>query len=308
MQEAETISDERPRRAAQVVPLEPSLRNRRRNFVILAFLTVLTIVNIRLVFETELLRDSFFNSVALCSIFCLLISLFSRSHWSKLNQRRQQAARYNLAVGVRARATTPDLPALPDSFAIDIRPRWFAIYALVLCSGLFFVLIMALTYSYGQDMFQSTQHGVPMALVVLEISLNIATLLFATTIMLITFVRAPYRQQLIATSEGLTCRRGLRTNFIPWQQACLFAIIGQASTGKQESLLFYELASRDTVIRWPSAYRFVNQGWGTTVPNAVTWRYGLLAGPAAVREFPQQIQFLNILVAEYTGLPLYDLR
>jgi len=303
MQKAETISDERPRKAARVVPLEPSLRNRRRNFVILAFLTVLTIVNIRLVFETEILRDSFFNSVALCSIFCLLISLFSRSHWSKLNQRRQQAARYNLAVGIRARATTPDLPALPDSFAIDIRPRWFAIYALALCSGLFFVLTMALIYSYGQDMFQSTQHGVPMALVVLEISLNIAILLLATAIMLITFVRAPYRQQLIATSEGLTCRRGLRTNFIPWQQACLFAIIGQAKS--KYGPVFYELASPRVLIRWPS--HVVDQVTRHTPAEVIMSRHSLTR-PAAAREFPQQIQFLNILVAEYTGLPLYDLR
>ena len=306
MQKTEIVETERPRRAMQVVPLEPGLLYGRRSLVVGVFVFVLSIVNLCFVFNTELANESLFDTVALCYIILTALSLFSLPRWRALNKRRQQATRYNLAVILPTRAfgqPQADLPALPDRFAISTHPRQFRILILVI--SLVFALIVtgAFIYSYGQDMLQAVQHGVPMTLVALEIALNIAILPFLIADFFMLYTLA-LRQQLIATREGLICRWGYHITSIPWQQARLFAIIGQGN--RDSGPAFYELASETALIRWSS---HASSRPARRTPTAVMFANNSYVEPdPSAAELPQQVQCLNIIIAERTGLPLYDLR
>ena len=312
MQRAETVVEERPQPAMQVVPTEPSLRQRYYLLPTYIALLLLFCINIFIIFGSiVLLNHSLITLATFYYVIVPLISLFPFKPWRILNQRRQQAARYNLTTGILARAgEQPRFEAsdLPDSFAIYAQRRWVPTCTIALFLGLVLILGGILTYTYGQSMLQEIQHGVSMAAVIWEISLNSALFLLFCGLTFYLLVISP-RQQIIATRDGLACRRGNQTSFIPWHQARLFAIIGQASVNKQEPMLFYELASNDAVIRWPSANKFVNRGLESKVPANVTFLSNIQTRPAgSAAEFPQQVQFLNIIIAERTGLPLYDLR
>ncbi|HEX7734030.1 MAG TPA: hypothetical protein VF458_04185, partial [Ktedonobacteraceae bacterium] len=76
-------------------------------------------------------------------------------------------------------------------------------------------------------------------------------------------------------------------------------------TYRRKPVFFYELASKDTVIRWPSMNKRVNRSSLTDTPSSVTL---LGHGIRPSDLFPQQARYLNIIVAERTGLQLYDLR
>ena len=310
MQRIESVIEERPPRAAQVVPLEPSLRSRYRYLYYTGFILAIFIVNLVIAFHEVLLNYSFFNLTAVFYLINFITSISSFKRWRVLDQRRQQAARYNLTTGLPARASAPpraEAPALPDLFVISTQRRWVLICILAFSLGLLICMAGVLTYSSAQSMLQEVPHGVSIAVVIWESALNVALVLLFCYVVFSLLVIYP-RQQLMASRDGLSARRGYQTSFIPWHQARLFAIVGQASPGQQEPMLFYELASNDSVIRWPSTSTFLNHLRGT-VPAGVTLLYSIQTRPASfATEFPQQIQFLNIIVAERTGLPLYDLR
>ena len=321
MQETKTISEERPQQAAQVVPIEPSLRKRYWILLSAVIMFLFTIAALFLSFNSLngniplygyiiIWNHSLPGGVSLFYIVFSAIYVFPLKPWRTLNQRRQQAARYNMTVGAWARAIArpqSDAPALPDSFVVSTKRSW-PITILSAIGYIFILYIIGIEiYSNWQETPQIVQQGVPITLANLNNYLNLAILLCMAAGFLISLIFAP-KQQLIATRDGLLCRQGYRTSFIPWQQAQLFAIIGQANISKKELAIFYELASQDTSIRWPSTNKSVNRSWNTSVPT------GVQSFPASFRQsepttapFTQQIQFLNIIIAERTGLPLYDL-
>lgn len=320
MQETQTTSEERPQRAMQVVLGEPALHKRywilcSSVIMLLLLATVIfisfgsAIGNNPLPGYTILWEHSLPGIVSLFYIPNAAIYVFPLKPWRTLNQRRQQAARYNLTVGARAVARPqPDAPALPTSFIIATEHSWPV--TIISTIGYIFILyiIGIEIYSNWQETPQIIQQGVPVALVALNNYLNLAILLCIAASCLISLIFAP-QQQLIATRDGLTCRRGYRTSFIPWQQARLFAIIGQADMGKQEPAIFYELASQDTAIRWPSTNKFVKRALRTSVPTGVqSFPMSFRQSDLATSLFMQRVQFLNIIIAERTELPLYDLR
>jgi hypothetical protein len=310
MQKTETIVEERPQRAVRVVPIEPSLLNRYYYLISSAIVLLILIVNLSVALNEVLLSRSFIGIWSLYYVIMSVLFSFPFKPWKALNQRRQQAARYNLTTGVLIQAgsqSRSEVPDLPDSFAIYAQRRWLSTCIIAFISVFAMCFMCIVTYTYTQYMLQEVQYGISMGVVIWEISLNSATILVLIGLIFTSLVISP-RQQIIASRDGLVCRRGYRTSYIPWQQARLFAIIGQATISKQKSILFYELASNDSIIRWPSASRFVNQGIGSKVPSAVTLLRNIQTRAAGSdAEFQQQVQFLNIIIAERTGLPLYDL-
>ena len=272
MQETETVIGTRLRRVARVVPTEPLLRYWRYYFIAGTLALLFFVISASFAFNairenrplsayTILWNHSLLSIVAFYYIVRFAALLFSFSPWIALDKRRQQAARYTLIVGERAKiaeASGSDTPALPDSFVIFARRHWLATGIVAVVDSLFFSLVGAIVYSYWQDMLPVLQQGVPFVLFLLVNALNIAILLMLAMSVFRTLIFSP-REYIIATRDGLTCRRGWRTVTIPWQQARLFAVIGQ-SEGKRGSVLFYELASKDALIRWPSTGQQVRPG------------------------------------------------
>jgi hypothetical protein len=298
-------------RAVRVVPREPALRSRYRSLLYTLFILAICILNLILTSHTVLLNYSLFNLAALFYLAGALAFNSSFKRWRALDRRRQQAARYNLTTRLGARTSTPpraDVPALPDVFVITARRDWLftGIFAPALL--LLLCLLGAVTYSYAQSMLQEVAHGIAPALVLWEIALNIAPVLASGSVIFTRLVMTP-RQGLIATRDGLLARSGYRTRFIPWHEARLFAIIGQVDLGKQKPVLFYELASSTGIIRWPSAPTFVAPTNWNRIPSAVTLLRTIQGiTSASIGGLAQQVEILNIIVAERSGLPLYDLR
>ncbi|HEY0756410.1 MAG TPA: hypothetical protein VGD98_20825 [Ktedonobacteraceae bacterium] len=313
MQQSEISSSAQPRRAAQVVPVELTLHYRyyciASSVIVLLPLATTMVAAWNPIFANSLLpaftvlwEHSCLGEISLVYIVCSVILLFSLAPWSKLNKRRQQAARYNLAVraqaqaGTQSSATTP----APDTFTISSLRNWAGTGALAVISLLLLSIIGLVIYGNWQATLQAVGSGLPVALLILSACLDLAILGVVGGLGVL--VAFPPRQQLIITRDGLTCRRGYRTRSILWREARLFALIGEAGAYKQEPVLFYELASKETSIRWPSANKRLRLGG---VPAGVILLNSNIHPPEL---FAQQIQFLNSVVAERTELQLYDLR
>lgn len=322
MQETQTISEERPQRAAQVVPIEPSLRKRYwilfLGIIMLPLLAAIFFLAFNSLDGNNLLagymllwQHSLPGTAPLPYLAYSATYVLPFGRWKTLDKRRQQAARYNMTVGAWARAVArpqPDAPALPDAFAISTEHSWPATIFFALISILILYVISVVAYSGWQATSQIIQQGVPVILVILNNCLNFALLLCGAAGAFISLVFAP-RQQLIATGDGLTCHQGYRTSFIPWQQAQLFAIIAQANTNKKRPVaLFYELASQDTSIRWPSTNTSVKRNRAIIPANISLFHMCSRYSGSTIAPFTEQVLFLNIIIAERTGLPLYDLR
>lgn len=302
---------------AQVIPVEPSLKLRRYLLLFSVMMLVIFVITLFLNFllsqsldsasslYSEFWRNSFLSPYT-WYIFYPLIYLFQASRWKMLDKRRQQAAHYNLTVGSLAHmAFQPDLSDLPARLTIRLRRNWLTTFIVGLSGSLFLALFAALFYSYWQDAIQGVIHqGEPLVLAFLQSSLNALIFLVWCAGFVAVLLFAP-RQQLIATQDGLICRRGYHVSYIPWQQARLFAIIGEAETKKGESVFFYEVSSKDAVIRWASQ---PNRRGSWSIPSAVVM-LNTLAQPAfSLEDHQQKIQTLNAVVVERTKLPLCDLR
>lgn len=318
MHQIQTMTNQRPRRAAQVVPIEPSLSQRYYVLIVGVFLLLFSIIGFVVMYNglfgipsfsgyQTLWTHSFFVNIIPVGIIYPLFALSRLSYWRKLNQRRQQAARYNLMVRASAHAVTSsssDTTPLPDAFTIESkRNREFTVlWTLV---SFFLVCVMgALSYSYWSDTQRAIQQGASMALVIANTAINLVFILAWSLFCIIKLVYGS-RQQLVVTRDGLFCCDGYRTRSIPWQEARLFALVSHATTKENEPLFFYELASKDTLIRWPSIDKPAHNTSVASVPSEVTL-FGRFIRSS--ERFPVQIQFLNIIVAERTGLQLYDLR
>jgi hypothetical protein len=321
MQQTKTTTEARPRRSVQVVPSVPS--RRARLTVLIGSLLLLLFVSIRFTIAWNNIADyqvapwveniwhySLLSALAPLALILALGYLLPTSSSRELEQKRQQAARYNMTVGAWERALArprPDLPALPDSFTLASERNWSATLILGGAEGILMLVVGAVVYAEWHDTLPLVQQGAPLFWVLLNTAVNIALFLGALAFCLVTLIFSP-RQRITATSEGLFCRRGYRTSFIPWQDAQLFAVIGQPGKRGQPPVLIYELASKETVIRWSSSNRAIKANWRAHSLAHLAFSGRLVRrSPLAACSFEQQIQALNIIVAERSGLPLYDL-
>lgn len=316
MQRTKMVNEARPRRGVQVV--QPIATGRVRMIALIAGLLLAVLSGATGFLLTtnnsaagSLWQHSFLPLVAVVSALNAIGFVFPSSASKVLDKKRQQAARYNMTVGAWERAlahTRPGVPDLPASLTIARERSWPATLASAIIGSAIAGIAGKIVYDNWMQTLPLVQQGMPLFWIIVNTCVNAAFFLSIVIILLYSLISSP-RQQLTATHEGLYCRLGRRTGFIPWQQANLFAVIDQIEKRGQQPALIYELASKDTIIRWPS----------TNTPVYVDWRKGLvmhvfLSGslirrsPAVAFEFEQQIQMLNIIVNERSGLPLYDLR
>ncbi len=306
MQETEAIVEARPRRPARVIPPEPYLRQKYYQIVSSTGLFCVFLLNIHFAFNTLIWNYSLFNFSAISYFSLSIVSLFTLAPWRSLEKHRQQTARYNLVVNLGERVDVqpePGIPALPDEFVLAAQRRWLATWLSAGVSCFFLYLLGTIVYTGWQITWQAVRQGVPLVAVAGNTVANVVIVLLGTALVGYALIVAP-RVSLTATRDGLTCRRGFRVVTIPWQQARLFAVIYQVNRSKREPLVYYELASQDVLIRWPSVALAARIG----TPAGTASFNSLLAKPASGGAFPDQVQLLNSIVAERTGLPLYDLH
>jgi hypothetical protein len=112
-------------------------------------------------------------------------------------------------------------------------------------------------------------------------------------------------QEIDVSQHGLTVvslRGGSRGNpnapSISWHQAHLFAIVGG---GKHEnSAVCYELSGPESIVRWVRVRR--------GMPYYPLWLAAATKPKASFDDYEREMDALLSLIAEKTGLPLYDLR
>jgi len=110
-------------------------------------------------------------------------------------------------------------------------------------------------------------------------------------------------QRIELTEQRMTVRQGGRAHSVAWDEARLFAIEGTYGVNHALSPSIYQLASANDILKWTYQKRLTLE------------RSGLLYRPilavkstTSYSEYERQIQALPALVAEKTGLALYDLR
>lgn len=315
MQRTKMVTEARPRRDVQVV--QPIATGRVRIIALIIGLLAVLLGAAGALLTTNnsaagsLWQHSFLPFVAVISALNAIGSVFPPSASKVLDKKRQQAARYNMTVGAWDRAlahTRPGVPDLPDSLAIARERSWPATLTLAITGSVIAGILGKIVYDNWMQTLPLVQQGTPLFWIIVNTCVNAALFLSMVIMLLHSLISSP-RQQITATHEGLYCRLGHRTSFIPWQQANLFAVTDQIEKRGQQPTLIYELASKDTIIRWPSTSTPVSMNWRKDLVMHVFLSGGLIRrSPAVASEFEQQIQMLNVIVIERSGLPLYDLR
>ncbi|MGB8344073.1 MAG: hypothetical protein WCD86_04270 [Ktedonobacteraceae bacterium] len=204
------------------------------------------------------------------------------------------------------RAWRQDCSDIPAQFALRLRRRWLGSWIVSITRGLELVVLVLFLSAFWRDTVSLLMHQQEsLVLALLQTVLNVAVVFYALGSAVVTLVFTP-RQQVTATRDGLFCRLGYHFSFIPWQQARLFAVIGEKETKKHGGVFFYELASEQTIIRWSS--RPTPTGpWH--MPSTAVGVTGLLVqADCSGQEYEQRVQTLLAIVADRTGLPLCDLR
>ena len=294
---------------ARVVPLEPTLKTRRYVLffgIAIGAAYIVTLLFFRSVNKVIFYADPFFAFLWLYSFYPIIYVVEGKT-WRALEKKRQEAARYNLALGLSAQsAFRRDLSDVPARFAIRLRRRWLATYVLGIAGGLLLVMMAFLLYFCWADTVSMVIHQQEsIVLALLQTALNITVLLVSIVSLVLDLYFGP-RQQLTATQDGLFCRQRYHFRYIPWEQVRLFAVIGEGETKKRRDVYFYEVSSEATVIRWSS---LPMSGRTRETPGATIGVTGWLAqADCSERAYQQQIQTLIAIVASRTGLPLYDLR
>lgn len=221
----------------------------------------------------------------------------------QLDRNRRQALEDERTGKTPATFALPTWAApLPPALTIHLWRNWrataiaVAVYALLI--GVIFWTILPASLANLPSLILQGKASVWIVLRML-FALLIALLLGLPALQ--GLILAP-RQELRATEKGLLCRKGLRLSFIPWSQARLFGVIA-----RKQGVLAYELASETSLIRWTDRVVGV---YGSAFPPGMVGLVPLrLARPAlSQEEYHEQIDQLVVLVAERTGLPLYDLR
>ncbi|MGB8344078.1 MAG: hypothetical protein WCD86_04295 [Ktedonobacteraceae bacterium] len=297
------------RSTSRVVPIEPTLEI-RRNILFFGIAMGVTYIVTLLLFQPMnqiiFYADPFFALLWVYS-FYPLVYIIRGKPWRTLEKKRQQAARYNLTRGLPTQAAFQrDCTDVPSHFVLRLHRRWLISWLASITRGLEVMVMLLLFYLIWRNTALLLIHQKEsIALALVQTVLNVAVVLFYAVFAVVTLVFTP-RQQLTATQDGLFCRKGYHFSYIPWQQARLFAVIGEMKTKKHHKVIFYELSSEKAVIRWSS---LPTPGRAWDMPStAVGITRGLAQAACSEKEYQQQIQTLISIVTTKTGLPLYDLR
>lgn len=297
------------RLATRVVPLELGLKTQRYFLffgIAIGATYIVTFLFFRPVNKVIFYADPFFALLWLYS-FYPLVYIVQGKPWRVLEKKRQEAARYNLSLSLPTQIPfRQDFSDVPARFMIRLRRRWLTTWVLAIVGGLYLALIVLFLYASWQDMMSLMLHQQEsLILALLLTALNITIVLVSIVSLVITLFFTS-RQYLIATRDGLISRLGFHFSYISWEQARLFAVIGEGETKKHRDIFFYELSSEDAVIRWSSLPK---RGGAQGTPSATIGATGWLAqADSSEGKYQQDIQTLISIVAVRTGLPLYDLR
>jgi len=307
--------------AATTLAPDP-LRKFTRSFFIFfgIFLVAIAFLIIALYFVPEPLRDElttlklpdpFFYIQLIIPLGSYPFGLFligntlGEKRWKQLKQDRQQAFK-DYVNGDKTWKTYP-LPEYSDplstTVSVQMRRNWRttwiagAIYSIPISLLLF---ICTLYWQSGMQYIVEMSGWVFLCTLLWLLLWLSFTCIFCLPVLAV-FLFAPH-QKLIATRSGLFCYRYLRLSYIPWEEARLFAVIHKAG-GSQ----VYELSSSTQVIRWSSKPESQSMG---TFPVGTTGiaPLGLIQAEKSSEEYQWQILQLILMVADGTGLPLYDLR
>lgn len=204
------------------------------------------------------------------------------------------------------RAWQQDCSDSQAQFALRLQRRWLGFWIVSITRGLELVILVLLLSVFWRDTVSLLIHQQEsLVLALLQTVLNVAVVFYALGSAVVTLVFTP-RQQVTATRDGLFCRLGYHFSYIPWQQARLFAIIGEKETKKHGRVFFYELSSEQAVIRWTSRPTLTGP-WH--MPSTAVGVAGLLVqADCSEKEYERRVQTLLAIVEARTGLSLYDLR
>lgn len=302
----EKLVDMRSR--GKVVPFEPTLKTQRYLLffgIVVLVAYIITLVLFRQANTIIFGVDSFFFLLWMYCFYPLFYFIYGKP-WRKLEKKRQQVARYNLSKGLPTQiAGLQDYSDFPARFAIRLRRRWLFSWVVSIARGLELVVLVLLLFAFWRDTVSLLMHQQEsLVLALLQTILNVVVVFYALGSVVVTLVFTP-RQQVTATCDGLLCRLGYHFNYIPWQQARLFAVIGEKETKKHGKVFFYELSSEQAVIRWSS--RPTPRGPWDMPSTAVGVTKWLVQADCSETEYEQRVQTLLAIVGTRTCLPLYDL-
>lgn len=295
----QNIMQERTR--ARIVPFEPTLKS---YLFLCLFSLICLLIFVGTFFLSDQLRSLLAPMASLggTGFTCLIIALVKLSDWTKLEKKRQQTAHFIFRQNQSAYGPVAHPYSLPVRLAIGMHRRWSATYIVGTISILLILAMNGVGYAVWQSFVQRViQQGEAIGWILFGTLFYFGWLAILDICLIIYLIFQP-RQQLTATQDGLLCRRGYHLDYIPWHEARLFAIIGQAGDA-----LVYELASGTQIIRWTSK---PVSGNGYTTPSKTVGLTNLgMAQPyLPMEEYQQSIQTLNAMVSTNTRLTLYDLR
>ncbi len=223
--------------------------------------------------------------------------------WKNLEQDRQQAVKNHFSGRSTVTFPLPEVfTPLPATMSVRVRRNWLATcIAGVLYALLIGLILWAFISGWQTNIQYLAQQGKISGWTLLGSIFYCLPFCLYILPAITAFIFAPH-QQLIATQDGLVCRRGLRFSYIPWYEVRLFAVIAE-----QQGALVYELTSATSIIRWSSK---TAGNYGDTFPSATVGiaPLGLVRAASSTEEYQWQICLLAAMVAARTNLPLYDLR
>ena len=228
-------------------------------------------------------------------IFAILIFVlfsFQRRLFQRLELRRQAAVRGDMNL-LADPQPVPDAHAVQLPFTINAVPRTptrpIVVFSLV------FVLIIALMVGVITGLIVSSRAGHP-SVVHISILLLVAIIVFAVVISVVLVVALRhymYKQKIIFTEHGLMqLGSSSQVHSIPWRDARLFARDAPSGIGQIKNKALpstFQIASENEVVQWY---------WVHYKPP-----FGL-----SLAEYNRQMQSLLSLIADHSGLPLYDLN
>ena len=214
------------------------------------------------------------------SVICFMPYLLYISAYKKIEQKRQAAAQGEQQL-------LADQQPVSQEFSLPITIKYQpagSIMWVLWAGGIMLVLLIIESIWFG-----------------FSLSFTIAMIIAIVACCWVYVVtRRRGHRELTADETGLTLKmvQSEKMQYIPWSEARLFAIetILQEAKQKVQTPRLFELASEREVIRWP--------GSGKEAMSAEQGIKPVLTGD----QYGQQVMEINALVANKTGLALYDLR
>jgi hypothetical protein len=289
--------------SARIIPLEPTLQHHRFQLMVSCIILIFGI-GISFLIPHGLSLGFIFSGLFFISIFTPFTYKKNTKHWKQLEQKRQQAA----ACSFQANALTnnPLIPATiipPFDLYIHIQRNRSTTYENWGAAAFVIIISAVISYFTWQRNIQiATQQGISLNWIIVALVFDVVMLSSLVFISVMPLIWEP-QQHLIATPSGLACYRGYHFNYIPWDQAKLFAIIGYGEIEEGGTAPIYELSSRSEVIRWSEAPVPIS---GQIPHGTLQVTKGTQAYPSPA-EYYNQMQTLLALITSRTHLPLYDL-